>query len=175
MTNPDARLLLGSVTNYEGEPQPVFRTFDGLDLTRVSILKPKGVRELEKRIADHWNSLARWRLRELDFDDLGIDLDDCRDDLAEIPGLADECDPRDLQLADWVKAAERLEAMKPYGGYAELRKLATLLLADEIPATDAPIPSRCTFLSESLADEDCGCGLGAERCRAAEDGDFGDS
>lgn len=133
----DAHARLGTVTNYEGVDLPVFRVYDTLDLCRVTILCPKGVTELERRIADYRNAVARYRLRELDFDGYRIDLSDARDELADIPGLADEDDPRDLELVDWVEVGRRLERMRAIGGYAELRKLHALLTGDEIPATEA--------------------------------------
>ena len=100
-------------------------------------LDASGVRELEKRIADYWNALARYRLREVDFGALGVDLDDARADLSFYPGLADENEPGNLELVDWCEVGRRLASMLPYGGDAELRKLFALLMADETPATEA--------------------------------------
>jgi len=56
---------------------------------------------------------------------------------AGIPNRDGECEPRNLALADWPEIARRLEAVRRSGthGYEELRKLAALLLADEVPAT----------------------------------------
>lgn len=133
----DAHAMLGTVTNYEGVQLPVFRDHDALDLCAVTVLLPAGVTELEARIADYRNAVARCRLREFDFDSLGVDLDEARDDLADIPGLADPGDPRNLELVDWNKVARRLHAMREYVGHAELRKLSALLMADEVPATEA--------------------------------------
>lgn len=130
----DAHAKLGVVTNYEGTQLPVFRDYDGLDLCAVTVLKPAGVRDLERRIAGYWNAVARYRLRELDFDGFcinGDDLEEARDDLADIPGLADENDPRDLELADWVEVGRRLEAMREFGGHAQLRRLSSLLSCDD--------------------------------------------
>ena len=131
--NPDAHVTLGHVTNYEGRREPVFRDFDGFDLCHASILRPKGVRELEKRIADYWNALARYRLRELDFGALGIDLDSARDGLRFYPGVRDENEPGNLELVNWSELGTRVF----YGNTPELRKLHALLTADEVPATEA--------------------------------------
>lgn len=133
MANPDANVPLGVVHDHEGEPLTIRRDFDELVIPAMT-LKPAGVREHEKALREYWNALARYRLRELDLDD--IDLSEARDDLADIPGLADEHEPRNLELADWVEVADRLDAMRPYGGYAELRKLSAVLMADEAPATE---------------------------------------
>lgn len=127
----DAHAKLGTVTNYEGEQLPVFRDYDGLDLCKVTVLMPPGVRELEKRIADYWNALARYRLRELDFDGFcinGDDLEEARDDLAD---LTDPDAPRDLELADWVEVGRLLEEMRGIGGYDQLRRLHSLLSCDD--------------------------------------------
>lgn len=134
----DAHARLGTVTNYEGVDLPVFRVYDTLDLCRVTILCPKGVTELERRIADYRNAVARYRLRELDFDGYRIDLDEARDNLYFFyPGIADQDEPGNLELADWVEVGRRLAVDTHYTKDTELRKLHALLTGDEIPATEA--------------------------------------
>jgi hypothetical protein len=138
MTNPDAHVTLGVVHDHEGEPLVLRRDYDGLVVPEMT-LKPAGVRELERNLRDWWNALARYRLRELDFEALGIDLKAARDELADIPNREGEGEPRNLELADWTEIARRVERMRHTGGYRELRWLAELLLADEVPD---PEPSR---------------------------------
>lgn len=128
MASPDAFVPLGTVTDYEDQPQGLFRDFDALDLTHVGILRPAGVAELKQRIAEYEQELARYRLRTADLS--GIDLDECRDDLAGLPGIGD---PDDLANIDWLEAGRRLKAMERYGGYGELRKLHALLTGTETP------------------------------------------
>jgi hypothetical protein len=135
MTNPDANVTLGTVHDHEGEPLTVRRDYDALVVPAMT-LKPAGVREHEKAIREYWSALARYQLRTLDFDALGVDLDDARDELAGIPNREGDCEPRNLELADWVDITRRLDRMRHIGGYSELRKLSELLLADEVPATE---------------------------------------
>lgn len=172
MANPDANVPLGVVHDHEGEPLTVRRDFDELVIPAMT-LRPDGVTVLERRIGDYRNAVARFRLRELDLDD--IDLSEARDDLADIPGLADESEPRNLELADWVEAAARLRAMRHIGGYQELRKLAAVLMADEVPATERPATDGPKWVEKlSLAcssDEDgrcrwqfCGCVCHTDVC-----------
>lgn len=132
--NPDANVPLGTIADYEGQPRTPLRDFDFLVIPGMT-LTPAGVRDLEKRIADYWNALARYRLRELDFDALGIDLDEARDDLGYTLGLADPGEPGNLELVDWVAAGSWLEEIRRSGtyGYKKLRELAALLMADEVP------------------------------------------
>lgn len=132
----DGNVTLGVVHDHEGLPRTVFRDFDEFVAPSMTC-RPAGVRELEARIVDYWNALARHRLRELDFDALGIDLREARDELDDIPNLADADDPDNLELVDWVALGKRLDRMRAIGGYDELRKLHALLMADEAPATEA--------------------------------------
>ena len=164
MTNPDAHVTLGIVHDHEGEPLTLRRDYDSLVVPEMT-LKPAGVRELERNLVDWWNALARYRLRELDFEALGIDLGEARDDLAGIPNRDGAEEPRNLELADWVEVASRLEAMRQYGGYQELRKLSALLMADEAPACNCVIsggeflPPQCAV--HGFPCEECG---GVESC-----------
>jgi hypothetical protein len=130
--NPDSNVSLGDVHDHEGNARPVLRDFDYLVLPEATLM-PAGVRELEKRIADYWNALARYRLRELDFDALGVDLDAARDSLRFYPGVRDENEPGNLELVNWSELGTRVF----YGNTPELRKLHALLMADETPATEA--------------------------------------
>jgi hypothetical protein len=134
--NPDAFAPIGELLDFEGEVRGVRRDFDCLDLPSMT-LSPAGVRDLERRILPaYWNALARYRLRELDFDSLGVDLDDARADLSFYPGLADADEPGNLELVDWCEVGRRLAAMRPYGGDMELRKLHALLTAVTGPLCD---------------------------------------
>ena len=128
--NPDANAPLGTVTDYDGQERKPLRDFDLLVLPEMT-LTGAGVTQLEARIVDYRNAVARYRLRELDFDAFGIDLDDARDDLADIPGVSPEAEPGDLQLVDWAEVRRRPETA--YGNHRELRKLCALLMADETP------------------------------------------
>ena len=135
--NADANVTLGGVTDYEGQRRAVLRDFDQFVIPEMT-LTAAGVTELEARIADYRNAVARYRLRELDFDALGIDLDECRDWVLSLSSIADGSDPRNLELVDWVGLGRRLEGLRPYG-YDELRKLHALLTADETPACNCVI------------------------------------
>lgn len=126
----DGNVTLGVVHDSEGLARTVFRDFDEFVAPSMTC-RPAGVRELEARIVDYWNALARHRLRELDFDALGIDLREARDELDDIPNLADADDPDNLELVDWAEVGRRLEAMRAHGGYAELRRLHSLLSCDD--------------------------------------------
>lgn len=127
MANQNFRKL-GDVHDYEGSVQPAVRNYDGLDLTRVRMLLPAGVRELEKLTAAYWTDLARWRAGRLDLESYGIDLDDCRETLATLPGIGDAAD---FASIDWHEVGERLESLRPFGGYGELARLHALLTCDE--------------------------------------------
>jgi hypothetical protein len=133
--SPDAFAHLGDVLDFEGEPRDITRDFDCLVIPSVT-LSPAGVTELENLFAEYRNEVARYRLRTVDFDSLGVDLDECRDWVLSLSSIADGLDPRSLELVDWVGLGRRLEGLRPYG-YDELRKLHALLTADEVPATEA--------------------------------------
>jgi hypothetical protein len=126
MPNPDANVPLGPVTNYEGQPEPAFRDFDGLDLTRVSVLLPKGVRELEADIAAYWQGLAAYRLRTADLS--GIDMDMARSGLFAL-GL----DPGNLEAVQWHEVGAGLgrNRLSDRAGLGPLRKLHALLTGNE--------------------------------------------
>jgi len=129
----DGNVTLGVVHDHEGLARTVFRDFDEFVAPSMTC-RPAGVRELEARIVDYWNALARYRLRTLDFDDFCInddDLEEARDDLTGIPGLADPSEPHNLELADWVEVGRRLLAMRAHGGYDQLRRLHSLLSCDD--------------------------------------------
>jgi hypothetical protein len=131
--NPDANVPLGGgLPDFEGEPRTLLRDFDCLVIPAMT-LSPAGVTELEALIGAYRNEVARYRLRTLDLEDFGVHEDAARAELATIPRF----EGTELQVADWNDVAERLHAMRQYGGYAELRKLCTLLTADEVPATEA--------------------------------------
>jgi hypothetical protein len=133
----DGNVTLGVVHDHEGRARTVFRDFDEFVAPSMT-LRPAGVTELEARIVDYRNALARYRLRELDFDSLGIDLDEARDNLYFFyPGIADSDEPGNLELADWVEVGQRLAVDTHYTKDTELRKLHALLMADETPATEA--------------------------------------
>jgi hypothetical protein len=155
MPNPDAYAPIGDVFDYEGELRTVRRDFDCLLLPAVQ-LAPQQVRVLERHIAEYWNEVARYRLRTVELHSSGIDVTQCREDLATFPGLGG--DPDDLESFDWLEVGRRLEAMRRYGGYGELRKLHALLMADGVPEPEPVEPPR--------DESDCRCGLGDARCRA---------
>lgn len=128
MTSSDIMRPLGTVTNYEGDPQKVLRDYDSLDLCAVTVLPPAGVRELEQRIAEYWNELARYRLRTADLSD--FDLDYALDTVAYMPGCGGA---GGLENVDWVEVGKRLVRLRNVGGYEELRKLHALLVGTETP------------------------------------------
>lgn len=127
MANPNLSKL-GTVHDWDGSPRPVSRLHDGLTLGEVGTLLPAGVRELEQRIAEYWTDLARWRAARLDLESYGIDLDDCRETLATLPGIGDAADFRSI---DWHEVGKRLEGLRQFGGYQELDRLHKLLTCDE--------------------------------------------
>lgn len=129
MPSPDAHAPLGDVFDCEGELRTVRRDFDCLLLPAVQ-LAPQQVRVLERHIAEYWNEVARYRLRTVELHSSGIDVTQCREDLATFPGLGG--DPDDLESFDWPEVGRRLEAVRAHGGYADLRKLCALLLADDV-------------------------------------------
>ena len=145
MFNHDRMVRIGEIPDLDFSTDVPRRTplavrRDGdLMILPAAQLDLAGLRDLEKVIAVQRNAVARYRLREVDFDALGVDLDEARDDLADIPNREGECEPRNLELADWVEITARLEAMhrSNFYGYNELRKLSALLMADEVPATEA--------------------------------------
>lgn len=128
MSDTDRMQPLGPVTNYEGEPQKVFRDYDGLDLSDLTVLLPPGVAELKRLIAAYEQELACYRLRTADLS--GIDLDDALDTVAHLPGCGGA---GGLEAVDWVEVGERLKRLKPYGGFGELRRLHGLLTGTETP------------------------------------------
>lgn len=134
--NPDQMVPLGTLSDPDFGDVEVHRDYDTIVLPRVQ-LDLAGIKSLRGLLDKAVNGIAAYRLRELDFAALGIDLDDARADLSFYPGLADESEPGNLELADWNEVGRRMEAMRPYGGNAELRKLHALLTADEVPATEA--------------------------------------
>lgn len=128
MTNPNVHKL-GDVPDYEGFRRPVLRDFDALDLSALALqVLPGGVRELEKRIADYWTDLARWRAQNLDLGSYNIDLDECHDTLAGLPGTGD---PADFASVDWHEVGKRLSDLRQFGGYGELSRLHALLTCDD--------------------------------------------
>jgi hypothetical protein len=128
MSNPDAFVPLGTVTDYEGKTLKVFRDYDGLDLSHVGCLLPAGVAELEHRIAEYKQQLACYRLRTADLS--GIDLEEALDSLAHLPGCGGA---GGLESADWNEVGRRLQALRVYGGFSELAKLHALLTGTETP------------------------------------------
>jgi len=128
MTDTDRKTSLGTVRDYEGEPREIRRDYEGLDLSHVWELLPAGVRELEQRIAAYWTSLARWRATSLDLEDHRIDLDECRETLATLPGIGDASD---FGSIDWHEVGKRLEGLRQFGGYGELSRLHALLTCDD--------------------------------------------
>lgn len=132
MINLEANVTIGYVTDGGGPRRRLRRDNDRLMVPAMS-LTPAGVAELKQAIAEHENEVARFRLRTLDFDRLGIDLDEARAELADIPGF----EGTELQIADWNEIGRRLGLMTPWGGYPELRKLTALLMADEVATGNA--------------------------------------
>lgn len=139
MFNPDRMVRIGEIpdldfsTDVPRRTPVVVRRDNDLMILPAAQLDLAGVRDLENVITKHRNAVARYRLRTLDFDEFCInsdDLEEARDDLTDIPGLADPGEPRNLELADWVEAGRRLEAMRSFGGYTELRRLHSLLSCD---------------------------------------------
>ncbi len=119
---------LGKVHDFKGGPRPVERAYEGLNLAHVSMLQPAGVRELEQQVAAYWTSLARWRAASIDLASYGIDLGDCRETLATLPGTGD---PSDFTSTDWHEVGQRLSGLRQFGGYTELSRLHALLTCDD--------------------------------------------
>jgi hypothetical protein len=127
VTNPNIHKL-GTVHDWDGSPRPVGRLHDGLTLGEVGTLLPAGVRELEKLITGYWTDLARWRTRNLDLETYRIDLDDCRETIATLPGVGDAAD---FSSVDWHEVGKRLDGLRQFGGYGELSRLHALLTCDD--------------------------------------------
>lgn len=121
---------IGTVPDFAGDLLPVRRDYDGLDLSGVKFaLLPSGVRELEKRIAEYWTEMARWRAGRLDLGSTGIDIDDARETLATFPGVGDAAD---FTSVDWHEVGRRLAALERNGyGSSELARLHALLVSDD--------------------------------------------
>lgn len=134
MFNPDRMVRIGEIPDLDFStdvprrtPVAVRRDNDLLILPAAQI-DLAGVRELENVVDRHRNAVARYRLRELDLDDYGIDGAGCFEELTDIPGFENT---DGLEDADWVEVGRRLHVMRAAGGYTELRGLSSLLSCDD--------------------------------------------
>jgi hypothetical protein len=173
MTNPDAYVPLGDVFDFEGVPRCPSRHCDVVAIPAMEIglagiaqlraaldVGEPGIREYLARTAGRdvapepgapLPEACAWHGGEgdgrLSCPECHAEVERHRAD--ERLGRTEQPDHRNVVDAETAHADEG----GPVFGEAELRR------------ADAYRAGR---------DEDCGCGLGADRCRAAEDGDLGD-
>lgn len=124
MINPEAHARVRDIPDYEGDDHAtVYRSLDTLVMPAITI-GLDGIRETRKALDEGEAGILAYRFRTVDLS--GIDMDEVRCLLASLPGLGPN-----PEAADWVAVGHRLEAMRQYGGYDELRKLHALLAGTE--------------------------------------------
>lgn len=195
MIHPEAHAPVRDIPDYEGDRETVYRSLDTLVIPAITI-GLDGIRELRKALDEGEAGILAYRFRTVDRG--GIDMFRVRYQLAFL-GFGEVAD---IGSVDWLAVGRKLAGSR--GGLAELRKLHALLAGTGAPeiVDDEPglPPAEMLDRFEPWKDgdgdeggpmfgeaelrradayrlgigEDCGCGLGAARCRAAEDGDFGD-
>jgi hypothetical protein len=122
MIHPEAHAPVNDVLDYEGDPATVYRSLDTLVMPAITI-GLDGIRQTRKILDEGEAGILAYRFRTIDLS--GINLDEVSYLLATL-GL--ESFPEET---DWVAVGHRLEAIRQYGGYDELRKLHALLAGTE--------------------------------------------
>jgi hypothetical protein len=139
--NPDRMRPLGTLPDLDFSTETpsrndveAFRDYSHV-LIPSARLDLAGIRAARELLDDAEREILAYRFRlfedDADWTGWDIDIPRCKVWLASF-GDAYDCD--DLTKVDWLKLSRHLEAMRPWGGYGELRDLVALLMSDKTPA-----------------------------------------